>query len=84
MQVLRRRSHQSLGATDTPRQTEEHLILEFRGGVRVYVPASKIDLVQKYVGGAKTDPELSKLGGTSWQHTQGAGRRRRSSTWPAT
>src|SRR5205814_648101 len=30
-------------------------------------PASKIDLVQKYVGGARTDPELSKFGGTSWQ-----------------
>jgi transcription-repair coupling factor (superfamily II helicase) len=48
-------------------QNEEHLILEFQGGVRVYVPASKIDLVQKYVGGAKTDPELSKFGGTSWE-----------------
>ena len=49
-------------------QAEEHLILEFRDGVRLYVPASKIDLVQKYVGGSRTDPELSKLGGTSWQH----------------
>jgi transcription-repair coupling factor (superfamily II helicase) len=56
MQVLEKNGH-----------TEEHLILEFREGTRVYVPASKIDLVQKYVGGGKTDPELSKLGGTSWQ-----------------
>jgi transcription-repair coupling factor (superfamily II helicase) len=47
--------------------TEEHLILEFREGTRVFVPASKIDLVQKYVGGGNTDPELSKLGGVSWQ-----------------
>jgi transcription-repair coupling factor (superfamily II helicase) len=51
----------------SPRHAEEHLILEFAEGVRVYVPASKIDLVQKYVGGAKTEPELSKFGGTSWQ-----------------
>src|SRR5439155_16512817 len=51
-------------------QTEEHLILEFREGTRVYVPASKIDLVQKYVGGSKTEPELSKLGGTSWQRNK--------------
>jgi transcription-repair coupling factor (superfamily II helicase) len=50
------------------RQKEEHLVLEFRDGVRLYVPASKIDLVQKYVGGGKTEPELSKLGGVSWQH----------------
>jgi transcription-repair coupling factor (superfamily II helicase) len=49
------------------RHTEEHLVLEFRDGVRVYVPASKIDLVQKYVAGVKSDPELSKVGGTSWQ-----------------
>ncbi len=48
-------------------QREEHLILEFGGGTRVYVPASKIDLVQKYVGGSRADPELSRLGGTSWQ-----------------
>ena len=47
-------------------QSEEHLILEFAAGTKVYVPASKVDLVQKYVGGAKADPELSKLGGTSW------------------
>ncbi|HZY89485.1 MAG TPA: CarD family transcriptional regulator, partial [Gemmataceae bacterium] len=50
------------------RHSEEHLILEFRDGVRVYVPASKIDLVQKYVGGSNTQPELSKVGGTSWQN----------------
>lgn len=55
MQVLAKTGH-----------TEEHLILEFREGTRVYVPASKIDLVQKYVGGAKTEPELSRLGGQSW------------------
>lgn len=48
-------------------QAEEHLLLEFREGTRVYVPVSKIDLVQKYVGGARSDPELSRLGGTSWQ-----------------
>lgn len=47
---------------------EEHLLLEFRDGVRVYVPSSKIDLVQKYVGGGTQDPELSKLGGTAWQN----------------
>jgi transcription-repair coupling factor (superfamily II helicase) len=52
---------------DKKGQREEHLILEFRDGVRVFVPASKIDLVQKYVGGARTEPELSKFGGVAWQ-----------------
>jgi transcription-repair coupling factor (superfamily II helicase) len=45
---------------------EEHLVLEFRDGAKLYVPSSKIDLVQKYVGGAKSDPELSKIGAAAW------------------
>src|SRR5262249_27459560 len=45
---------------------EEYLTLEFRDAVRVFVPASKIDLVQKYVGGARAEPELSKFGGVGW------------------
>src|SRR5262249_44745905 len=51
-------------------QREEHLTLEFQDGVLLYVPASKIDLVQKYVGGSRSDPELSRLGGTRWQRTK--------------
>ena len=45
---------------------EEFLILEFRDGVLLYVPATRIDLIQRYVGGAQAEPSLSKLGGTSW------------------
>ncbi len=50
---------------------EENLILEFRDGVFLYVPASRIDLVQKYVGGAQSQPELSKLGGVAWGRKKG-------------
>ena len=46
--------------------TEDHLSLEFAGGVKMYVPVSLIHLVQKYIGGSKSSPELSKLGGTTW------------------
>ena len=45
---------------------EEFLILEFRDGVLLYVPATRIDLIQRYIGGAQGEPRLSKLGGTSW------------------
>jgi transcription-repair coupling factor (superfamily II helicase) len=48
-------------------QFEEHLVLEFAQGTKLYVPISKIDLVQKYVGGGQSEPELSKLGGAVWQ-----------------
>ncbi len=45
---------------------EEHLEIEYDGGTRIYVPATKIELVQKYVGGKKTKPTLAKIGGKSW------------------
>jgi len=44
----------------------EHLELEFDGGTKMYVPASKIELVQKYVGGTKGRPKLAKIGGQLW------------------
>ncbi len=42
---------------------EDHLELEFRDGVRLYVPVSRIDLVQKYVGSGQAAPRLDRLGG---------------------
>lgn len=47
-------------------QVEEHLELEFHGGTKIYVPTSRIELVQKYVGGTKMRPQLAKIGGRSW------------------
>jgi transcription-repair coupling factor (superfamily II helicase) len=47
-------------------QADEHLEIEFHGGTKIYVPSSRIELVQKYVGGQKTRPMLAKLGGKSW------------------
>ena len=47
-------------------QVEEHLVIEFQESTKLYVPASKIGLVQKYVGGAKGRPRLAKLGGRLW------------------
>ncbi|HYW80884.1 MAG TPA: DEAD/DEAH box helicase, partial [Thermoguttaceae bacterium] len=47
-------------------QVEEHLELEFHGRTKIYVPVSKIGLVQKYVGGTKGRPQLAKIGGRAW------------------
>lgn len=42
------------------------LLLEFDGGTRLYVPASKMELVQKYIGPREHRPPLSHLGGQGW------------------
>jgi transcription-repair coupling factor (superfamily II helicase) len=53
-------------------QTEEHLVIEFHGETKIYVPASKIELVQKYVGGSKTRPTLAHIGGRTWSKQKAA------------
>ncbi len=47
-------------------RAEEHLEIEYDGGTRIFVPCSKIELVQKYVGGKKLKPPLAKIGGKAW------------------
>ena len=46
----------------------EYLTLEFSGSAKLHVPASKIELVQKYIGAFKGKPELSVLGGKRWRN----------------
>lgn len=51
---------------------EEHLVVEFHGQTRIYVPATRIDLVQKYIGGRKVRPALARIGGKTWQNQKQA------------
>ena len=45
---------------------QEHCVVEFADDVSVYVPVSKIDLLQKYIGAPGAKAKLAKLGGKSW------------------
>ena len=56
-------------------QKFEHLVLEFDGGTKIFVPSSKIELVQRYVGGTKSRPRLAKIGGQSWARQKKAAER---------
>ena len=46
---------------------EENLKLEFADNMTLYVPVSRIGLIQKYIGGVKGAPPLAKLGGKRWE-----------------
>lgn len=56
-------------------QRFEHLVLEFDGGTKLFVPSSKIELVQRYVGGTKSRPKLAKIGGVAWAKQKKAAER---------
>ncbi|MDO4558014.1 MAG: transcription-repair coupling factor, partial [Planctomycetia bacterium] len=47
-------------------QAEEVLLLEFANHFRVRVPASQIGLIQKYLGGTRLQPELSRYSDGGW------------------
>ena len=51
---------------------KDYIKIAYAGGDSLYVPATALDLVSKYIGGGATDEEgrpaakLNKLGGTDW------------------
>ena len=48
-------------------RNEEYLTLRFAENAALYVPASRINLIQKYVGGFTGHPTLSRLGSNVWE-----------------
>ena len=64
--------YRGLRLLETKGESEEHLVIEFQGETKIYVPASKIELVQKYVGGSKSRPTLARVGGRMWSRQKAA------------
>ncbi len=47
-------------------QKGDFMLLEYSGDAKLYVPLTRMDLVEKYRGGGEAPPPLDKLGGASW------------------
>ncbi len=48
-------------------KSEEYLTLRFADNASLHVPAARINLIQKYIGGFSGHPQLSRLGSGSWE-----------------
>jgi transcription-repair coupling factor (superfamily II helicase) len=48
-------------------KVEEYLTLRFADNASLHVPAARINLIQKYVGGFNGHPTLSRLGSGAWE-----------------
>ncbi len=46
----------------------DYLLLEYRGGDKLYVPSDQIDLLRPYTGGDA--PSINRLGGGDWQRSK--------------
>ncbi|MBI3667668.1 MAG: transcription-repair coupling factor [Acidobacteria bacterium] len=51
-------------------RNEEFMLLEYADNARLYVPLSRLDLVQKYRAPEGGRPSLDRLGGTTWNRTK--------------
>jgi transcription-repair coupling factor (superfamily II helicase) len=66
--MVKRAIGQATGAGSGDVAERDYLLLEYRGGDKLYVPSDQIDAVRHYTGG--DTPSLSRLGGGEWQRTR--------------
>ncbi len=49
---------------------KDYLVLEYKGGDKLYIPVEKIDTISKYSSNDGIVPQIHKLGGTEWGKTK--------------
>ncbi|MCP4578542.1 MAG: transcription-repair coupling factor [Deltaproteobacteria bacterium] len=47
-------------------KANDFVIIEYAENARLYIPADRVDIVQKYAGADERSPKLDQLGGRSW------------------
>ncbi|MCW5965842.1 MAG: transcription-repair coupling factor [Bryobacterales bacterium] len=48
----------------------DFMLLEYANDSKLYVPLTRMDLVQKFRGGGEAKPQIDRLGGITWQRTK--------------
>ena len=51
-------------------QSGDYMLLEYAGEARLYVPLTRMDLIQKFRGAGEQAPALDRLGGATWARTK--------------
>ena len=62
--------YQGLKELQQAETTGEFMVLEFAEAARLYVPLTRLDLIQKYRSSEGVRPLLSRLGGAAWAKTK--------------
>jgi transcription-repair coupling factor (superfamily II helicase) len=51
-------------------QRGDFMLIEYAGESKLYLPLTRLDLVQKYRGAGEAKPHLDRLGGVTWEKTK--------------
>ena len=54
---------------------KDYIKIEYGDGGNLYLPATRLESIQKYAGADAKKPKLNKLGGTEWGKTKTRGKR---------
>ncbi|MFH1488127.1 MAG: transcription-repair coupling factor [Pseudomonadota bacterium] len=55
-----------LSKMEVEQKVNDFVVIEYAGTDRLYIPADRISVLQKYLGADESDPRLDQLGGRSW------------------
>ena len=56
-----------LSTMEVAQQIHDFVIVEYEGQSRLYVPADRVSILQKYAGADEKSPKLDQMGGRAWQ-----------------
>jgi len=48
----------------------DYMLLEYSGGAKLYVPLTRMDLIQRFRGAGEAKPALDRMGGATWTRTK--------------
>ncbi len=48
----------------------DYMLLEYAGGSKLYVPLTRMDLVERFRGAGESTPALDRMGGATWSRTK--------------
>ena len=48
----------------------DYMLLEYAGGAKLYVPLTRMDLVERFRGAGESAPALDRMGGATWSRTK--------------
>lgn len=55
---------------ETDGVAKDYINIEYKDSSNLFIPASQLDIIQKYAGAGARKPKLNKLGGNEWEKTK--------------
>ena len=62
--------YKGIEKVEVDRITKDYMKIEYAGGSNLYVPATQLDVIQKYADADAKPPKLNKLGTQEWNRTK--------------